>query len=176
MIDASGTWTCPTRSARRAAGGGRAELADRIHYGIPDVLGATRALRRPAGAGVGSGHSAFNALLDLAALAPGAGDGDLGAPRRGTRPHLRRPENDRLPAAARSARLRRLVEAGAFEMVARFRTTRARRDPSGSARRQGASVVADELWWRPASGRTSPAERAAARSRRGVEAPARWRR
>ncbi len=49
---------------------GERALAERIFYGIPDVLGADRG--RYAGKRVlvvGSGHSAFNALLDLAELA-----------------------------------------------------------------------------------------------------------
>ena len=49
---------------------GERALADRIFYGIPAVLGAQRA--RYAGKRVlvvGSGHSAFNALLELADLA-----------------------------------------------------------------------------------------------------------
>ena len=71
VIDASGTYLSPNPLG---AGGlpvpGETELAGRIVYGIPDVLGRDRA--RYAGKRVlvvGSGHSAFNALLDLAALA-----------------------------------------------------------------------------------------------------------
>lgn len=71
VIDASGTWTRPNPlgAAGRPAIG---ELAaqDRIAYGIPDVLGAARS--RYAGRRVlvvGSGHSAFNVLLDLVELA-----------------------------------------------------------------------------------------------------------
>jgi Pyridine nucleotide-disulphide oxidoreductase len=71
IIDASGTWTTPNplgASGLRAVG--EAELADRIAYGIPDILGRDRHLY----AGrktlvVGSGHSAANALLELAQLA-----------------------------------------------------------------------------------------------------------
>ena len=70
VIDASGTWRTPNPLG---AGGlfadGEAEFADRIQYGIPDILGRARDLF----AGkttlvVGSGHSAANALLDLAQL------------------------------------------------------------------------------------------------------------
>ena len=70
VIDASGTWRTPNPLG---AGGlfadGEAEYADRIHYGIPDILGRSRGVF----AGrttlvVGSGHSAANALLDLARL------------------------------------------------------------------------------------------------------------
>jgi thioredoxin reductase len=56
---------------------GEKAQGDRIFYGIPDATGALRG--RYAGKRtvvVGSGHSAANALLDLAALAerePGTG-------------------------------------------------------------------------------------------------------
>ncbi len=70
VIDASGTWG---QSNPMAAHGlpalGERRFADRIRYAIPDVLGSDRA--RYAGRRtlvVGSGHSAFNALLDLIAL------------------------------------------------------------------------------------------------------------
>jgi hypothetical protein len=70
VIDASGTWRAPNPSG---AGGvpaaGEAEHSAQIHYGIPDVLGRDR--HRYAGRRtlvVGSGHSAFNAILDLVAL------------------------------------------------------------------------------------------------------------
>lgn len=71
VIDASGTWSAPNPAG---SGGvpvpGEREHADRIAYGIPDVLGRDRA----AYAGkrilvVGSGHSAFNVILDLMTLA-----------------------------------------------------------------------------------------------------------
>ncbi len=71
VIDASGTGenANPLGASGVAAPGERAGHA-RIRYGIPDALGAERA--RFAGAHtlvVGGGHSAFNALLDLARLA-----------------------------------------------------------------------------------------------------------
>ena len=71
VIDASGTWQQPNPIG---SGGirvsGEAEFADRIAYGIPDVIGDDRQLY----AGqrvlvVGSGHSAFNVILDLVTLA-----------------------------------------------------------------------------------------------------------
>ena len=71
VIDASGTYGTPNPlGASGVPALGEEALADRIFYGIPDVLGADR--DRYAGRRVlvvGSGHSAFNALLDLAALA-----------------------------------------------------------------------------------------------------------
>lgn len=71
VIDASGTWGTPNPvGAGGVPAAGEAEFGARIHYGIPDVLGRDReryAARRTLV--VGSGHSAFTALLDLAALA-----------------------------------------------------------------------------------------------------------
>ena len=71
VIDASGTCGSPNPlGASGLPALGESRLADRIFYGIPDVLGRDR--RRYAGRRVlvaGSGHSAFGVLLDLAALA-----------------------------------------------------------------------------------------------------------
>lgn len=71
VIDASGTWQMPNPLG---AGGipaeGEAEFTDRIAYGIPDILGRDRSLYAGKTTLVaGSGHSAANALLDLASLA-----------------------------------------------------------------------------------------------------------
>jgi thioredoxin reductase len=71
VIDASGTWAAPNPLG---AGGilaeGEAENADRITYGIPDVLGRNRAAYEgKAILVVGAGHSAANVLIDLAKLA-----------------------------------------------------------------------------------------------------------
>lgn len=71
VIDASGTWAMPNPlGASGLSADGEAKFADRIAYGIPDVLGRGRS----AYAGrttlmVGAGHSAANALLDLVRLA-----------------------------------------------------------------------------------------------------------
>ena len=71
VIDASGTYGMPNPlGANGLPAIGEAESRSRIFYGIPDVLGLHRA--RYAGKAtlvVGSGHSAFNALLELAELA-----------------------------------------------------------------------------------------------------------
>jgi thioredoxin reductase len=70
VVDASGTYATPNPVG---AGGvhavGERELAHRISYRVPDVLGSERS--RYAGRRVlvvGSGHSAFNAIRDLADL------------------------------------------------------------------------------------------------------------
>lgn len=71
VIDASGTIDTPNPlGASGLPALGERALRARIAYGIPDVLGAARA--RYAGRRVlvvGSGHSAFNVLNDLASLA-----------------------------------------------------------------------------------------------------------
>ena len=136
VIDASGTYLSPNPIG---AGGlpveGEAELADRIHYGIPDVLGRDRA--RYAGRRtlvVGSGHSAFNALLDLAALARQApGTETVWAIRR-AEPGLLfgGGEKDALPArGSLGVRLRALIDSGAVKLVSGFRTSRLVRTERG---------------------------------------------
>lgn len=126
VIDASGTWQQPNPlGASGVPAVGERAAAGRIFYGIPDVAGADRA--RYAGrrtAVVGSGHSAFNALLELAALArqvPGTAVTWV----------VRRPSLDRVfgggskdALAARGelgGRLRQLVESGAIQIVTGFR-------------------------------------------------------
>jgi thioredoxin reductase len=74
VIDASGTWRKPNPAGSGGvAAGGEHDLRDRIAYGIPDVL--TRERSRYADRHVlvvGSGHSAFNVVLDLLKLAEAA--------------------------------------------------------------------------------------------------------
>ena len=71
VLDCSGTWASPNPvGAHGLPVPGEAQAAGRIAYGIPDMLGRDRADH----AGrtvlvVGAGHSAMNAVLDLAALA-----------------------------------------------------------------------------------------------------------
>lgn len=71
VIDASGTYTSPNPlGANGVPALGERQLRQHIYYGIPDVLGTDRA--RYANRKVlvvGSGHSAFNAILDLVKLA-----------------------------------------------------------------------------------------------------------
>lgn len=71
VIDASGTWHSPNPAGANGLRAiGEAQAADRIAYGMPDVLGKDRA--RYAGktvAVLGAGHSAVGTLTDLATLA-----------------------------------------------------------------------------------------------------------
>ena len=70
VIDASGTWSRPNPAGSGGVAATGEAGHDRIAYGIPDVNGSERSTY----AGkrvlvVGSGHSAFNVILDLLALA-----------------------------------------------------------------------------------------------------------
>ena len=129
VIDASGTIETPgSLGASGLPALGERAAAERIFYGIPDILGTLR--RRYAGRRVlvvGSGHSALNALLDLAQLA-------------GTEPAtrivwaIRRPAPGQLLGGARNdqleergrlgARVRSLLEEGRFELLTGFHVDR----------------------------------------------------
>jgi cation diffusion facilitator CzcD-associated flavoprotein CzcO len=71
VIDASGTWHSPNPAGANGLRAlGEQQAADKIAYGMPDVLGKDRA--RYAGktvAVLGAGHSAIGTLTDLAQLA-----------------------------------------------------------------------------------------------------------
>lgn len=126
VIDASGTWHQPNpMGASGVPAMGESAAAARIFYGIPDVAGVDRA--RYAGrrtAVVGSGHSAFNALLELVALA-------RQVPGTTVLWVVRRPSLDRVfgggskdALSARGElgiRLRQLVESGEIQVATGFR-------------------------------------------------------
>ena len=132
VIDASGTYTLPNPlGGSGTLARGETQAAQRIFYGIADVLGRDRA--RYAGRRilvVGSGHSAFDVLIDLASLAGSE-------PRTSITWVVRRPfadskyggeANDALPArGALGTRMRELVERGAVRQevlrIAELRTT-----------------------------------------------------
>ena len=136
VIDASGTWSRPNPlGAAGIPALGEAGLADRISYGIPDVLGTDR--HRYAGRRVlvvGSGHSAFNALMDLVALAAEAPGTEITWA-------VRRPtlgavfgggERDALAERGRLGdRVRRLVESGAVRLLTGVRIDRLVGTPAG---------------------------------------------
>jgi thioredoxin reductase len=129
VIDASGTYESPNPlGANGLRAIGEAAHADRVFYGIPDVLRRDRS--RYAGRRilvVGSGHSAFNVLLDLAALVEDEPStivhwairrtamGDLFGG--GTRDQLE--ERGRL-----GQRMKALVARGTLQVHAGFRTSR----------------------------------------------------
>lgn len=155
VIDASGTWEQPNPIG---SGGvrvpGEDQFADRIAYGIPDITGRDR--ERYAGQRVlvvGSGHSAFNVILDLVALAERA---------RGTEIvwAMRRESLDAVwgggAADALSARgelgqrARRAVESGGIRVMTPFRVRSiapkdGRLDVRGALREMPASVAVDRI-------------------------------
>ena len=126
VIDASGTWhkSNPIGSAGLPAIG-ETRHAQHIFYGIPDVRGSHR--ERYANKRVivvGSGHSAINALLELADLKNTAPDTLIYWAMRGT--NLQRVygggEDDALPARGRlGTRVQAHVDAGAIQIVSPFR-------------------------------------------------------
>ena len=127
VIDASGTWTRPNPlGAGGIPAAGEVNFAERIVYAIPDVLGADRA--RYAGKRalvVGSGHSAFNAILDLVALRDSAPATQVAWAIRGEAPGRKYGggEDDQLPArGALGAAIRGLVEDGSIELHSGFQT------------------------------------------------------
>ena len=136
VIDASGTYTSPNSlGANGAPAIGEPANADRILYGIPDVLGAGRA--RYAGRRVlvvGSGHSAFNALIELGKLAAEVPETRVTwAIRRADLRQLFGGESaDMLPArGALGTAVRSIVAAGSLTLVTGFRVARLERTADG---------------------------------------------
>ncbi|MEM6282445.1 MAG: NAD(P)-binding domain-containing protein [Chloroflexota bacterium] len=126
VIDASGTWRNPNPlgSSGLPAIGEKQQRAH-IAYGIPDVKDTAReryANRRVMV--VGSGHSAINALLDLATVQETAPNTKIYWAMRGT--HLKQVfgggEDDALPArGALGTRVEAHVNAGNIEILSPFR-------------------------------------------------------
>jgi thioredoxin reductase len=129
VIDASGTYGLPNPlGASGIPAIGERALKHHIFYGIPDILGRDR--DRYAGKKVlvvGSGHSAFNALLELAELANEELETRITwAVRRGdVSQSYGGGDSDGLPArGALGTRLRHLVESGLVRLVTGFRISR----------------------------------------------------
>jgi DNA-binding transcriptional ArsR family regulator len=156
IIDASGTWTSPNPAGADGLPAiGEGAVSDRITRGIPDVLGRDR--DRYAGkrvAVVGSGHSALNALIEIAELREETrgteilwimrkdrietafgGEGDDALPERG----------------ALGSQARTLVESGSVDVVTPFRISAISRTDAGRLFIEGEHagtprrLVADEL-------------------------------
>jgi hypothetical protein len=136
VIDASGTYTTPNPlGASGVHADGEAEAVRRIYYGIPDVLGRHRA--RYAGRRtlvMGSGHSALNALLELAALKEQSPATEIVWAVRRRDPGLIFGGGAKDALAARGSlgeRMKRLVESGAVSLVTSFRAERLVPIPGG---------------------------------------------
>lgn len=152
VIDASGTWTRPNPLGSSGVPAvGERELGERIVYGIPDVLGRHRG--RYAGRRVlvvGSGHSAFNVLLDLVALAREApGTEVVWAVRRQNLGQIfGGGQNDALAARGElGSRVRDLVESHGVRLVTGFRVMELRAEERGVTvlGADGDSLEVDEI-------------------------------
>lgn len=131
VIDASGTYETPNPlGASGVPARNEHRFADRIFYGIPEILDSHRS--RYANKTVlvaGSGASAFNALLDLVQLQQQAPQTKLvWVLRRGLNGQLfGGEEQDQLPArGALGQRVRALVDQGKLEVAAGFAVTELR--------------------------------------------------
>ena len=136
VIDASGTWTSQNPASTSGTPAvGEVSFADRISYGVPDVLGRDRAIYQYQRVLViGGGHSAANVLLDLAQLAEtdlrtqaiwAVRAADLSRVFGGGRA-------DQLPARAKlGTDLKHLVDSGRLQLALRFGVDRIERRDDG---------------------------------------------
>ncbi len=138
VIDASGTWQQPNpMGANGLPAVGEKRCADKIAYGIPDILGSAQArYANKRVMVVGSGHSALNVLLELAQLAQSARDTTILWVMR--RDNLRTVygggEEDALPARGQlGTRMKAAVEAGIVRIIAPFRVREVAAGESGLA-------------------------------------------
>ncbi|MFY8116848.1 MAG: arsenic resistance N-acetyltransferase ArsN2 [Roseateles sp.] len=136
VLDATGTWNQPNPlGANGLPARGEAEVAAQIHYGIPDIAGTQRA--RYAGRRtlvVGAGHSAANALLDLAALAREAPGTRLAWALRSSALHkaFGGGAADALPArGALGSALQQLSQEGGLEVLSGLRIEAVQREADG---------------------------------------------
>ena len=152
VIDASGTYESPNPiGASGLPALGERVLSSQIFYGIPDVLNRHRA--RYAGkrvAVVGSGHSAFDTLLDLTELAATNADTEIWwlIRRTTTRKLYGGGTADELPArGALGERLRQQVEQGRIRVVSEWKTSEVRQVSDGVMLESDAGdrIMVDEI-------------------------------
>lgn len=136
VIDASGTWSMLNPAGADGLPAiGEIEAADRIAFGIPDVLGTDRATyANRTTAVVGSGHSALNALIELAELretAPGTRILWLMRKQRVEDAFGGETADALAKRGALGVQARTLVESGAVDVVAPFRLAAMTRTADG---------------------------------------------
>ena len=143
VIDASGTWLSPNPAGSDGLPAiGEAAASDHLLYGIPDVLGSDKA--RYAGRKtlvLGSGHSALNALLELATLKREAPSTEILWAMRNE--HFETAFGggaaDQLPArGALGIEARRLVDSGFVAIIAPFRISHVEQAENGALTVSGA--------------------------------------
>jgi len=133
VIDASGTYGNPNPLGGSGVPAlGEKALSTNIFYGIPDVLGADHSRYTDKRVlVVGSGHSAFNALLDLAARLDVAQITWV-TRRTNLRQLYGGGTNDQLPArGSLGQRLRAVVESGRVQLVNGYSIARLVKTPAG---------------------------------------------
>jgi cation diffusion facilitator CzcD-associated flavoprotein CzcO len=128
IIDASGTWNSPNPAGANGLRAiGEQDVADRISYAMPDVLGKGRV--RYAGkrvAVLGAGHSAIGTLTDLAQLKAEVPGTEVTWLLRGDNPSkaFGGGANDKLVARGElGAQFAALVAAGKIEVETEFRVS-----------------------------------------------------
>jgi len=155
IIDASGTWNSPNPAGANGLRAiGEQDVADRISYAMPDVLGKGRV--RYAGkrvAVLGAGHSAIGTLIDLAKLKAEVLGTEVIWLLRGDNPSkaFGGGANDKLVARGElGAQFAALVAAGKIEVETEFRVSHlsdegARLRIGAGSNCCGRNVVVDEL-------------------------------
>lgn len=127
VLDATGTWSRPNPlGSNGLPAPGEPRAAERIAYGIPDVLGSDRDVY--AGRStlvVGSGHSSFHAVLDLLELSESVPETRVAWAVRSADPSRLWGGGSQDQLSARGElgrRVRERTEAGALRLVTGFRT------------------------------------------------------
>jgi thioredoxin reductase len=156
VIDTSGTWFSPNPAGVNGLEAvGEAEHADRIAYGMPDVLGSARG--RYAGktiAVLGAGHSAIGTIIDLKRLQDEHPQTQIIWVLRGENPEksFGGGANDKLAARGELGRLfAGIIEHGGIRVEAGFRLSHVSGSKEGQLRLGAGSaccgrhVQADEL-------------------------------
>ncbi|ULM98105.1 NAD(P)-binding domain-containing protein [Peribacillus frigoritolerans] len=124
VIDSSGTWTNPNPILSNGIWtNAERQLHNQIHYGIPNVVQLENRYQNKTTLVIGSGHSAINALLDLATLQQKYSDTKIYWVLRKKQIHevYGGQENDGLAARGElGIRIQQLVESGRINILTPF--------------------------------------------------------
>ncbi|MBN8203338.1 MULTISPECIES: FAD-dependent oxidoreductase [Bacillaceae] len=136
VIDAAGTWGNPNPAASSGIWlADEKDLKEKIFYGIPHILGSElQRYRNRRIAVVGGGHSAINALLDLAALKESYPETEILWIMRRNRVEdaYGGEEKDALEARGRlGSRIHQLVDNGQVEVITPFRIQLVKKSETG---------------------------------------------
>nr|WP_144551581.1 FAD-dependent oxidoreductase [Peribacillus simplex] len=124
VIDSSGTWTNPNPILSNGIWtNAERQLHKQIHYGIPNVVQLENRYQNKTTVVIGSGHSAINALLDLATLQQQYTDTKIywGLRKKQIHEVYGGQENDGLAARGElGIRIQQLVESGRIHILTPF--------------------------------------------------------